>query len=235
MEKRGIFLGKTFDFAILESLGLIDTIFAWVSKLRWDRIASIKLDRFSHLIYEFFSSLEIKEDGSDTFPQNTMFFRFKNEEHIVTPQQLAKWLDCDYEGVCNVPRNWDSQVAWINMSVIGGKYDSHTAKSTKLADPVMRILHRFITYSLNARKQINGHVSVKDLILMEVALTGKQVNSATLLIRKFGKIQHEKGEISLGMFVTFICQQLKLDIDKIDESGRVKFSDQNLLNDISLH
>lgn len=91
----------------------------------------------------------------------------------------------------NVPRNWDSKQAWIDVSGIG-TYHPHRCKSTKLQNPAMRAFHRYLTFTFNGRKETNGNVTVKDLLFMEAAVAGRQVNSAKLLIKKLGEIPAEK-------------------------------------------
>ena len=97
------------------------------------------------------------------------------------PQDLANWIGIDFEGLDSVLKTWDSKQARTDVSGIG-VYHPHRCKSTKLRNPAMRVFHRFLTFTFNGRKETNGNVTVKDLLLMEAAVTGKQVNSAQLLI-----------------------------------------------------
>lgn len=69
LEKRGIFLGRTFYWSILEHLGLKYEIHSWIENLRWRTLVGIRLDGYEHLICEFFNSLDILEHGSIDYPQ----------------------------------------------------------------------------------------------------------------------------------------------------------------------
>lgn len=107
-----------------------------------------------------------------------MFFRLKNIEHVVTPQKLAKWLDCDYEGLFQAPKDWNPQHAWHIVSG-RGTYDVHLSKSTRLVSLAMRILHRYITFSFNATKRSNGQVTTKDMLLTETPIKEAKVDTIT--------------------------------------------------------
>lgn len=52
-----------------------------------------------------------------------------------------------------------------------------------------------ITLTLNAWKNTNGHVTFRDMVLMEVALEGKQVDTTRWLIWKISDIQEASIDI----------------------------------------
>lgn len=73
---------------------------------------------------------------------------------------LAEGLDCNCEGILNAPSEFRSNRAWIDLS--GHKeYDSRTSKSSKMGSPIMKMLHRIISYTLNARNRSNGKVGLE--------------------------------------------------------------------------
>lgn len=89
MSKRDICLGRSLDLGLITSLGLGDEINGWIHNLKWDRLVSIRYDGYKHLIYEFLGSLEVVETDTDEFLTYIMFFRLKNQNFVVRPQDLA--------------------------------------------------------------------------------------------------------------------------------------------------
>lgn len=87
VSKRDICLGRSLDLGLLTSLGLGDEINGWINHLKLDRLVSMRYDGYRHLIYEFFGSLEVVETDSDEFQAYTMFFKLKNQNFVVTPQE----------------------------------------------------------------------------------------------------------------------------------------------------
>ena len=73
MTKRDICLGRCLDLGFIASLGLSDEINGWIHNLKWDQLVSIRYDGYKHLIYEFFSSLEVVETSTDDFLAYTIF------------------------------------------------------------------------------------------------------------------------------------------------------------------
>ena len=58
---------------------------------------------YEGLIYEFYSSLQLSKDPRGTILDYTMKFRLGNFSWTVKPEELASWLECDCEGILDMP------------------------------------------------------------------------------------------------------------------------------------
>lgn len=77
----------------------------------------------------------------------------------------------------------------------------------------MRIIHRIITYTLSARDQSNGQVTLKDLVLLDVVLHGRKVDT----IAKISSIKDVvDGVIEFGIIVTMITEDLRFRLEERD-------------------
>lgn len=142
---------------------------------------------------------------------------------------MGEWLGCDYKGLVEPSKNCDVDKAW-KIALREGKFDPYMSKSTKLKNPSMRIFHRFITYSLTAKKKKNTQVTRRDMMIMEAAVLKKRINIARLIIKRIKEIQKDSSEIQFGMFITFLSQKLNLELTNKDEGRRIKFGRMHLID-----
>lgn len=74
------------------------------------------------------------------------------------------WLGCDCEGLLELPKQYSSDNA-LAICRGTGMYDTHTLKYILLESLTTWILHRMITYTLNARRNISDQVTVVDTLI----------------------------------------------------------------------
>lgn len=136
-----------------------------IRRMRYERLFFLRMDAYVNLVYEFYSSLRIKTDARNNIQGYTIEFRLHDRKCTITPEMLARWLDYNDEGILNTTFKFRSNSAW---DMLGGQkeYDLYTSKLSKMANPVMRMLHRIISYILNSHHKSNGQVIVQDVILM---------------------------------------------------------------------
>lgn len=85
-------------------------------------------------------------------------FGLKGDDYKVEPKKLAKLLNCDCDGILNTSTNFVSNVVWCQLER-REEYDSHITKLMGFHSLIVRILHQITSYILNARKNINRHVT----------------------------------------------------------------------------
>lgn len=135
------------------------------------------LDIYKDLVYEFYNSLSVPLNEHSNIIGYTMSFKIRGEDHVIKPKKFVEWLDCDNERILNTPVGWTLDYLRRNMDGVGIYYSNMT-KSTGFYRLIVRILHRIITYSLNGRKSTNGHVSMRDMVLLKATIDGFQVDTA---------------------------------------------------------
>lgn len=95
---------------------------------------------------------------------------------------------------------------------------------------MVKILHWMLTHTLNARKSIDGHVSVQDMVLLKVVMDGRQVDIVKWLIYKLLKIRDEKVKIQFTMIATFIVLNLEISFEDNDRAHLRKFKVNHWIN-----
>lgn len=85
------------------------------------------------------------------------------------------------------------------------------------------MLHKIITYTLYARTNLNGQVSIQDLKLIFAAHHGIQVDIARWFIHKLYLIKNDKHVISFEMLISFIIEKLELNLKAKDSEHHLKF------------
>lgn len=58
-----------------------------------------------------------------------------------------------------------------------------------------------ISYTLNARKNTIGHITVQDMVLLKVSLNGLKVDTIKWLICKMIEIRNDEFEIVFAMLI----------------------------------
>lgn len=78
-----------------------------ITRIMWKKLFFMKLHVYKNLIYEFYSSLKLQMDSKNDIIDSTMNFRLCSENHMVTLEMFATWLEYDCDGILDTQTNFN--------------------------------------------------------------------------------------------------------------------------------
>ncbi|KAJ9132765.1 hypothetical protein P3X46_033602 [Hevea brasiliensis] len=83
------------------------------------------------------------------------------------------------EGYCQV--EWERAFnekfgLWKSIALYGGYYNPSASMSSKILDPILRLLHRFLSYTALGKGHSNSVIGLNDLFLLWCMNNRKKVN-----------------------------------------------------------
>lgn len=154
-----------------------------------------------------------------------MSFKIRGDDYTIIFEIFAEWLEYNNEGILNTSTRWTFTFNFLWHDLGGLKpYYGNLTKSTGFSHPIIRILHQMLPFTLNARKNTSGHVSVWDLVLLKVIMDGKQLDLAKWLSIRFLRLGQFR------MIVTFIVTKLQVFLKESDKTFIQKFKVNQWIN-----
>ena len=109
------------------------------------------------------------------------------------------------------PDTFNPDQFWHEITQSEDFYHSSRSKSSHIVSPVLRYVHRYITYSLSGRGDSNGNVTKTDLLFLWCMTKRVRLNSGYWLAKHIQKVALSKtGRIVVGPFVTMLAEYLRL-------------------------
>lgn len=241
IQNKGICAPRFMDWNVTRRLGIneqLDSLFLTksaeeVDVQMWKRVFDLRENVYREWVLEFYSSLEINRDFdiAEMATTKVIKFRLGGREHNVTIQEfgfLAGILtkeeyirmskddsflfDGELDAGDFVEKTDD---VWFSLSGIDKHGGSSKIKEVRV--PLLRLVHKMLTYSFIHRSTQHDKVYVGDLWLLDKFHVGDPrvyINVPWALVlymacRAIGT--KENGQICCGHFVTKIAKNLKLD------------------------
>ncbi|GKD56893.1 hypothetical protein Tco_1290280 [Tanacetum coccineum] len=191
----------------------------------WRRMFDIRGPLVHELILEFFRTFRFSQAILDLDTPGTLQFQLGGARRHISWRQfiLALGLHTEEEmqtagfGVYwaesarQIPDKGDMRDYWMGISS-AGDFLGTTPSYTLIRDPILRLCHRLIAYSIAGRSQAPGKVTVTDLFYLRGMDVGS-VNVPYLLaryLRLFAAGRKSRAHISDGLFVARLAKHFGL-------------------------
>ena len=213
---------KYLEWSTLRALGVEEQVKLLVNEVELSQIFEKREYTFKGLTLEFLSTLHAHILSGDGFTEGRCTFQLGNQMWSLTFDEIAEIFSFTPSGLADLPKHQD-YTYWANDNL--WKYiteeDTFTAqeaKATPISHPAIRIFHKVLTYTVNARGDGNNNVSKRDFSFITAALRRKKLNAAAFLM---GHLQHGShvhvGLIAVGPVITVLARHFGLDVDRLDD------------------
>ena len=214
----------------LRSVGLLDEVNTYVSRLGWEAFVRMQHPTYARPTCEFLSSLH--------FDEHTLMleFRLGNETHHLGIFEL--------NDIFHFPKNENAHVEFDRnefwREITGQRrivYEARAAKESKILSPALKYMHRLISHSVFSRKEGDSVVSTTELALLYCMMHNRKLDICHALANKFRDVATKMtGAIKIGGMVTAIASFLGFDIENMpftEVRGRTAI-DINMMEAIGL-
>ena len=105
-----------------------------------------------------------------------MRFKFRGRDRFMTYQEFDTLFGFGQEGHVQTPSHWFGNSFWNDiMSSQALSFSAGHTKSSHIKSKAFWYLHRFITYSINARAMSNEVVSLDDLFILNFRVKNEKI------------------------------------------------------------
>lgn len=217
------------DWDFYEKMGLKDSFRELLEECNLVFLSELQEDTYKHLTLEFLSSVKLEKG------KGCIAFRLKGENYFITPEQIGSYFKVPYIGYPVSEDDYPKHEFWSELVGRREKYKWKSANVSKIKEPLNKMLHEFLTVSLNCRASNSNVVQNDDLFLMWCIKEGKKINGAYWLMNRFSKIsKKDKGLIHIGGYVTHLAKCLYVNLNENDEVFRIPFSKNNYVGSRAL-
>ncbi|GKF12238.1 hypothetical protein Tco_0050164, partial [Tanacetum coccineum] len=168
--------------------------------------------RFGHAILDLDTpgALQFELGGSRrcmSWREFILALKLHTDEELQTAGFGAYWTD----SASQIPNKGDLRDYWIGISSTGDFLDT-SPSYTMIRDPILRLYHRLIAFSIAGRSQAPEKVTVTDLFYLR-GMDVDSVNVPYLLaryLRLFATRRKSEAHISGGQFVARLAEHFRL-------------------------
>ena len=210
-------------YIVWESLGAVALQSRAVATCgpHWQRLFSISRSVYHELALEFFATFHLITPLTDYEREDALTFRLAGAERRLSLRQFAVLMGLYQQEELDTPAfteaitDWPEGVTPISFwPEIGlGQYTSPTVpKSSKLRDPLHRVLHRAIVHSLTARGESPGSITHSDLFYLYTMVHAVPCQLALCLARFLFSIRTSRVTQGIygGGYVTHLALAMDL-------------------------
>ncbi|KAI3732773.1 hypothetical protein L1987_63981 [Smallanthus sonchifolius] len=140
----------------------------------WHHLFRLHAIQYVELVMEFFSTYEFDYPCADLKQPETIRFRLGGEWRVMSVARFGRLLglytrqelhtEIFTDGITEFPIEEDIDQFWHEFRF--GMYDPSLTKASSLRDPLHRILHRCIVYSISGRGQGETVVNLRELFYL---------------------------------------------------------------------
>ncbi|GJX93378.1 hypothetical protein Tco_0347964 [Tanacetum coccineum] len=196
----------------------------------WIRAFNINEPIYAELCHEFYSTYEFDEVCADDKLQSKKIIKFKlgRHAHNLTLLEFARRLglyhvgeleedrfDVYFQGGLRSDDNFNAQEYWLSISRVENLGLSRSHTST-IRSPILRVIHKMITYVLCQRTIGYEKIQKNDLLLLSMFDARHQngyANVAWLIakwIKRKGAATQKESQICCGQFISKIARKSRV-------------------------
>ncbi|KAI7731661.1 hypothetical protein M8C21_012807 [Ambrosia artemisiifolia] len=218
-----ILAGRRLDFATMNILG---------QKKRWDDIVTgpwrklfrIHQVQYVELVMEFFATYEFPNPNQDLQDSRAIRFRLGGRWMEISVARLGEILglytaeEIDSElftaGIIDFPSERVKKEFWADQGV--GNYTPGKTKASKFRDPLLRILHRCLVYSIAGRFKSETAINLRELFYLYCLVHPHTCNLAHVIAEYFLTSSGREATSAIfgGHLVTKIARSYELLTDE---------------------
>ncbi|KAI3815487.1 hypothetical protein L1987_15156 [Smallanthus sonchifolius] len=152
----------------------------------WRRVFRLHAIQYIELMMEFFSTYQFDYPCADLELPETVRFRLGGEWRVMSVARFGRLLglytgqelqtELFTEGITEFPTEEDKDQFWYEFGF--GIYDPSLTKASSLRDPLHRVLHRCIVYSISGRGQGETVVNLRELFYLYCLVRPRTCNLA---------------------------------------------------------
>ena len=183
------------------------------------------------LVIEFLSSYCLRTTNfNEENPYYSMRFKLNGRSCFLTKEDFDSLFNFKSEGIEGPNTIWSPNNFWVNnVKPNASQFHAGHSKSSSFSSKPLWYIHRFITYSFNARGMSNEVVSFDDLFLLNCILNNKEVALGRWLQWRLWLISDSvSGAICIGDIVSRIAQHFGISL-KSSESIPYSILDEKFI------
>ena len=204
----------------LHAIGLSEPIMGMIDRSKWGGFLSIDEPVFRELFVEFLSTFQLVKSSIDFNKPEGVSFRLGRKHFNFTLHEFAEHCGF-YEPVFATSTEIDNTLFdfgsviprdfWGTICNVPSRrnYDPRLSKSTSIASPALRYLHRLIAFTICGRKESTGVVSLRDLFYLHCFVHGRVPHLGYgFALYMEGMARKKKGALCGGSYVTHLAKKL---------------------------
>ena len=146
-----------------------------------------------------------------------MRFKLGGRDRFMTYQEFDTLFGFGQEGHVQTPSHWLGVSFWNDIkSPQASSFSAGHTKSSHIKSKALWYVHRFISYSINARAMSNEVVSLDDLFILNCLVKNEKIALGRFLQWRIWLISDSLvGGICIGGVVTKLVQFLRIDVQNL--------------------
>lgn len=195
---------RYFDWEILDSLGIHDSITEYLVKLSLFDYAVDEIVGYSELCLEMLCTLKINK------ARNVMKCRLFGEKCSIDIATMNSLFGFSSPHMCATqkPRGFNNEQVWEELTGFPN-WSNQGNSSGFLKDPVLVVLHKFIAFNISGKCEANK-VNATELFLLWTAKNDRRICATSFLWKHMENIQKRPtGHASFSQIATVLARHFQ--------------------------
>ncbi|KDP30539.1 hypothetical protein JCGZ_15248 [Jatropha curcas] len=208
---RPVLPNRFIDEAALAQVSLRDVVIEPLRRIGWCQFIEMKDLVYAPLTLEFLSSYSSFIRFLPDSRPSKIRFRLMGRNFELSVNEVSHIFGFPTENAqIQVPSEFNACNTW-NRFTDEVNYNPRYSKASKLKNPALRYLHKFLSNTIFGRSESDGALSLNELSFLWAIERGILLNVGYWLCQRFARVARaEKGAIMMGCFATRIHRYLQV-------------------------